>query len=161
MPQEDGVLHILTSKIWTLAALTATVLAAATSTVAAAPAPQWKPPAQVLHLDFSGDPQSFGGVGTVKSGRPSVQVGMVYDLCNKDSISLRTDLIFCAGVIRLIHGNKGTIAFEAAAPRPGLAAKYPIHFDGAVTGGTGYYKKLSGQVNFTQTGSSTYDVTFS
>ncbi|MEY9871595.1 hypothetical protein ABH931_001068 [Streptacidiphilus sp. MAP12-33] len=153
--------HVLTSKKpWIVVALSAAVLAAATSSVSAAPTPRWKPP-KALHLDFSGDPQAFGGVGTVTTGKPATQVGMVYDLCNKDSISLRTDLIFCSGIIRLVGGDKGTIAFEAAAPRPGLAARYPIHFDGAVTGGTGRFKNLAGQVDFTQTGPAAYDVSFS
>ena len=155
-------LHVPTSKkAWVLTALTATVLAAAPSAVSATPSPENKPPSKGLHLDFSGDPEAFGGVGTVTAGKSARQVGMVYDLCNKDSMSLRTDLIFCAGVIRLVSGAKGSISFEAAAPRPGLAARYPIHFEGAVTGGTGSFKNLRGQLNFTQTGRVTYDVSFS
>ncbi|MFC5909148.1 hypothetical protein ACFP3V_18235 [Streptacidiphilus monticola] len=148
----------MSKKTWALTALAATALAGVTS---AAPSPKARPPFHSLRLDFSGDPEGFGGIGVVTSGRPASQVGMVYDLCNKESAGLRTDLLFCSGVIRFVRGSRGSIAFESAAPRPGLAAHYPIHFEGAVTGGTGRFKGLKGQLDFTQTGPNRYDVTYS
>jgi hypothetical protein len=154
------VVHVLTSKkAWALAAVTVIALSPPATAMSATPVVARQEPPRGLHLDFSGDPQGFGGVGRVTRGSGAL-VGSVYDLCNSESMPLRTDLIFCEGIIRLVAGKKGDISFEAAAPRPGVVVRYPVKFEGAITGGTGGFKGIRGQVNFTQTGPTAYVVSF-
>ncbi|MCC9309448.1 hypothetical protein LN042_20595 [Kitasatospora sp. RB6PN24] len=133
-----------------------------------APAPQNASRIPAMTLDFAGSnseassPQqvgvAFGGRGIVKDTEGN-KIGTVYDVCAKDAIEAKADIVFCTG---MIETERGKISFSATLPISDDAAK-PEHeaFTGVVNGGTKDYEGVSGEVRFKPQAQGVFDATFS
>ncbi|MGF1429208.1 hypothetical protein [Kitasatospora sp. LaBMicrA B282] len=165
-------LRVLTSpKTWAAATAVALALAPAAPAMAANTAIGHRagavPPTMVLDFNGTNDEAStgstvgtgFGGSATVKDSNGN-KIATAYDQCDKDSVTPASVTVFCAGQI-VFNGSSDQIAFQVVAPiQDPKTAKYPLEFNGVVTGGTGQYEGLTGEIHFTNTSLATYVISF-
>ncbi|TQF04525.1 hypothetical protein E6W39_22720 [Kitasatospora acidiphila] len=121
-----------------------------------------------MTLDFAGtngeadSPQvvgaTFGGRAVVKDTSGN-KVGEAFDVCAKDAINTKSDVVFCTGTI---NTKEGKISFSATLPISDDAANPERAAEtGVVNGGTGSYEGVTGQVTFTPRAQGVFDATFS